>query len=113
MATETTERVQFSVYVIETDNFDGRLRRELSFERHDGECTHNRNAMGFVVSDTLDGGLAGHLTAPAGSRLVLTDMADLVLELPDGTNLNAEECYRAARSADRAQSFGLGWSPAR
>jgi hypothetical protein len=107
------ERTRFPVYLIERDDFSGRLTRKLSFKRHNSECTHNRNSQGFVVSDTLDGGLAGHLTAPARCKLVSMGSGNLALEFPDGATLSAEDCYRAARSSDCIHSFGLGWSSAR
>jgi hypothetical protein len=64
-----------------------------------------------VLADDLDGGPAGTITAPAGSKLFEFANGDIGIETPDGTPYTADEAYRAARESNRAHSCGFGWSP--
>lgn len=114
MTTQTkAARVSFPVYRIEHDDFDGRLRVRLSFRPHPETITRLRDGLtGLITGDVMDGGVAGTITAPAGSRLVemVPEEMGPGLELPGGTILDAEDAVSAARSPDREYSHGLGWS---
>jgi hypothetical protein len=113
MATTTQGRVAFPVYRIERDDFDGRLKITLSFGRHPGSITRQRDGLtGLITADVMDGGPAGTLTAPAGTRLIELEDGTTAIRLPEGTILGAREAVQAAKTANRAHSFGLGFSAA-
>jgi hypothetical protein len=110
MAT-TQERVAFPVYRVERDDFNGRLRITLSFRPHPEAITRQRDGLtGLITADTMDGGPAGTLTAPAGTRLVEMGDGTTAIRLPEGTVLGADEAVRAAKVENRAHSFGLDFS---
>jgi hypothetical protein len=110
MTTTTTDRVRIPVYAIKLDHFDGRLRTRYAFEPLGTNCVHHTNGLDLIVFDELDGGLAGHLTAPAGTTTHECEGGPAVFLPGERIGTPLGDAVALAKSEHRV---GFGWSPAK
>ena len=111
MTTTTAARISIPVYIIERDNGDGRLVRRYALSPQGEPCVHHVNDLNLVTHDDLDGGFAGHLTAPAGTTAeAVREGDDAIFEPGSRVGIPLDDAVRYAKSRN---NLGLGWSPAK
>ena len=109
-ATKTATRAQVNLYLIETDNGDGRYARKLTFRRLEGKVVNvmSRSHDNLVDRQELDGGLYATVTAPAGAEMVETESGELALSVPGYSwPIGANEAYAIACDQANPTGFGL------
>jgi hypothetical protein len=111
MTATSTDRTSVPVYIIDRDNGDGRLIRRYALSPLGEACVHHVNDLGLVTHDDLDGGFAGHLTAPAGTTAEATGNGDdAIFQLGSRVGVPLGDAVRWAKGRN---DLGLGWSPAK